>query len=303
MKKEKQNMEDWKKDIDWKLFELLEGELSAEEEAQLLAEIESDEELQAEWEGMQRAVAPTPQMSFPNKSALLRKERKIIPLWSFLSATPVRVAAAATIILFIAYPIWKFSTPQQGTGSLVDAIETPVTDEVMPQNDQNDASLVADTEVQNTTDQVEETIVPQESAPIINQTPNYNYPSDQIQVVSDDVTEDPEMITNDEELMDLRVAPISAPVRFASSQSRSEAPMRLYKTESRQLDRRAERAMYDQYDDYNGIRPMIDKGLYALGTPFRNTVVKVNRTDYEKSTLIMAYVGQRYQAMAMLELK
>lgn len=303
MKKEKKNMEDWKKDIDWKLFELLEGELSAEEEAQLLAEIESNKELQEEWEGMQRAVAPVPQMSFPNKSALLKKERKIIPLWSFLSAAPFKVAAAAIIVLFIAYPIWKFGTPQQGTGSLVDAVEEPVTNDVLPESFENRPSLVNDENIENTSDNEAESIFTTETAPTINQSPENNNPQDLIQVATEDVTKERELMRNDEESLDLRVSPIDAPVRFASAHSRSEAPMRLYKTESRELDREAERAMYNQFDDYNGVRPMIDKGLYALSTPFRNTVVKVNRTDYEKPTLIMAYVGQRYQAMAMLELK
>lgn len=303
MKKEKQNMEDWKKDIDWKLFELLEGELSAEEEAQLLAEIESDKELQEEWEGMQRAVAPVPQMSFPNKSALLKKERKIIPLWSFLSAAPVKVAAAAIIILFIAYPIWKFNTPQQGTGSLVDAVEAPVTNDIIPESSPEEGSLVSDEDLEQVTEKEAKSLFANDTAPRINQTPVNNQPQDQIRVVSEDVSAEREQMRNDKESVDLRVSPIDAPVRFASVQSRSEAPMRLYQTESRELDRKAERAMYDQYDDYNGVRPMIDKGLYALGAPFRNTVVKVNRTDYEKPTLIMAYVGQRYQAMVMLELK
>lgn len=302
MKEEKSKMEDWKQDIDWKLFELMEGELSAEDEAQLLKQIESDDELRESWEKMQLAVAPVPGMTFPDKSKLRKKEHRIVPILSFMTATPMKVAAAVIIVLLASYPVWKFTSPDQGTGSIIDAVDT-TTPSARSEHLAEKTIRTPESGFEVEDQVASEGMLPKEQNPPINNNIHEFSLQQPVHVAADQVDREEQPNTAELPNADLRVSPISAPVHFVSSNHAGEAPKRLYRTDSRDLDLKAERAMFNQYDDYNGIRPMIDKSLYALGTPFRNTVIKVDRSQTERPTLIMAYVGQRYQAMAMLELK
>jgi len=299
MKQEGGNMHEQNDDMDWKLFQLLEGDLSSEEASNLLDQIESDDQLKEDWEAMQNTTLSAPQMQFPDKSRLLRKEKKIIPLFPFLSSGPAKVAAAVGIALLVAYPIWKWGIPSKATGSLVNALPT---DQQQTTNPNQQEGLLADPQEFEKSQDLE--------SPLVEENRDNSVLIDLVEATH---AKDPEQVAMGEESISVPQYKTDFPIElkvhnpsiiFGQKQSKpSDLPAALAVQQERKLDLESEMELLVQNDEYQGLRPMIDKGLYALGAPFRNTVITLDKKEDQKPTLIMAYVGQKYQAMAMLELK
>ena len=85
------------KDMDWELFELLEGELTAEQEAELLSKIEGQSDLDSEWAFMQMTQLETPEVTYKHKDKLIKKDTTLL---TFTAIQWKRAVALAAISLW-----------------------------------------------------------------------------------------------------------------------------------------------------------------------------------------------------------
>lgn len=86
------------------LFDYMEGNLSAEEHAELKAIIEKDEFLKSELAAFEQTIlVPSDDVEYPYKDALLKQDKKtrIIPLYTYIS---VGVAAAIVLLAIVFMP-------------------------------------------------------------------------------------------------------------------------------------------------------------------------------------------------------
>ncbi|MCB9262786.1 MAG: hypothetical protein H6607_10465 [Flavobacteriales bacterium] len=109
------------KNIEWKLFELLENELSEAEELEILSAIEADEELACMWQDMQATKLTPPNIVYNNKESLLKRETKLIAFAGF----GWMKYAAAVVIMVLSYPLWKSYISDKETSSALLNSETP----------------------------------------------------------------------------------------------------------------------------------------------------------------------------------
>lgn len=100
--------------LDWELFNLLEGNLSAEEEAQLMAQIEADTATSEYWEGLQKTILPNEPIVYKNKSSLYKKEVAPTILLNWWQK-PIGIAASIAIILMLAIPVYHFAVKTDPT--------------------------------------------------------------------------------------------------------------------------------------------------------------------------------------------
>lgn len=116
-------------EMDWKLFLLLEGELDASEQAEVLKKIDEDPKWSKAWKLMQLSVLPAEKeiaLSETEKKSLRKTNGRVLPI--SLNASWFSYAAAASVIL-LAFWFWQKPKhepiPNQKNPGLTETITTP----------------------------------------------------------------------------------------------------------------------------------------------------------------------------------
>jgi hypothetical protein len=109
------------------MFDLLEGNLSEQEELQLMNQIEANEFFFHEWNLFKSTILkPDHTIVFAKKELLYKEEKKILPMRLFY-----RVAVAAVVILAIGFGLYEFSEREKLAADL-EPINKETTDQNIP---------------------------------------------------------------------------------------------------------------------------------------------------------------------------
>jgi hypothetical protein len=272
---------------DWELFELLEGNLTAQEEEAILARIEEDSHLADEWALLQSTVLETPKMIFPNKSSL-KKEAGVVVVPFFVKHKTLLFSIAASLVLLLAaYPIFNLLDSNSSTtvaSALIDAdqensepIDSETSDLHINEPLNTPAEVIADA--------VAEPIPAKNNIKIksAKRAVGIEHPSNNAYVSS---FPDLDLTSRDIQFSMINdFQKVTLPYAYAAQMDPS-----LFRT--------------IEEDNYKGIRHAFNAGLYALTDPFRNTKISYGRTMIDnKPSLQVAYNGKNRQALAMLQLK
>ncbi len=294
--------------MEWKLFELLEGNLSVREETALMAQIEADHELKEEWELMKATIVPKPALVFSSKDKLKKPGKKIIPLWTFMNQEVVKYAAAIIGFALIAYPIWKFADPQNSTDSLVNTFQESIsepknispntlnTDEVQEHHQQKELETARISESHKEGSKV-----------IVN--PHKEVIPDVLFIVEKERIKIRKSQRHQDTVLDSNASLEDLQIILASAHPNSnvsfpESSEEINKVIPVNAGISYPVETYVAQNDYRGIRNSLNTALFAMGAPVRNTKVRFKRAGKENKPVIqIAYLGENYQAMAMLELK
>ncbi|MCO4819581.1 MAG: hypothetical protein KC517_08150 [Bacteroidetes bacterium] len=264
------------KDMDWELFEMLEGDLSPEEESELLKMIEDDADLAADWDFMRMTQLDAPEVVYQGKDKLIKTDTTLIAF----SAVQWRRAAAIAALLALCYPTWQLFMPKTDA---VEGLAGSATELVLPNTDN--------------------TINSQETKPTVEvavqEVPNHP-PSD--------VKEPRKSL---ELPVPMNEKMITTP--DVANQLVSVEPLMQkngLNTESKPLESlHKANVMYnmemlipqDEPASYNGVRSTINAGLSLVTAPFRNAKIKVQPAD--KQSIQIIYSSEQYNATAMVSLK
>jgi len=307
-----ENAEDFDS-MEWKLFELLEGNLNEVDKAQLLKEIANNPVLQQEWDLMQATVVAKPNLVFPGKDKLFRPEKKVIPLWSLSSQPVLRYAAILIGFALIAYPIYKWSTPSNSVDSLVNTVEESLLDSPSiewKESPKNELMPSTDVIVSGELEERVEEVLANAKTDKSDFSSEKNRPIER--VAQNFIEEDEAHNIKEVVVIEDLAKPKYRVESIASIESLSSNFSQLYEriateysvdvVEARPINQPQE--MDYKESDYKGIRNTFNNTLYAMGAPLRNTKVMFKRTPEDnKPAIQIAYLGDKYQAMAMLELK
>ena len=262
------------KDMDWELFELLEGELTGEQEAELLSKIEGQSDLESEWAFMQMTQLETPEVTYKHKDKLLKKDTTLL---TFTAIQWKRVVAIAAMLM-LCYPIWNYLIKTQDSGEGIvgsaseiipkNEVEATITPESLPVEVKKETVAV----VKQNSAPVKKTNQPKPTKVIDQTNPDLKTP---FEVVSINSTGTHVSIANN--IVDVQ-QPRKAMVRYNMDKD-------LPRNESR----------------YKGVRSTVNTGLALLATPFRESKIQVQPTD--KKTIQIVYSSMQYNATAMVSLK
>ncbi|MBO6517196.1 MAG: hypothetical protein JJ975_11660 [Bacteroidia bacterium] len=286
-----------REDMDWRLFEMLENELSEAEEAELLAELESNGALEDDWKLLQQTKLVAPEVTYQNKKSLLKKETKLI---AFAGFSWMKYAAAA-VVLVASYPLWKdviMSDDVNHIGSMAEEVM-----EVEPH--------------QSESEQIPEMVVPVEEEVAIT---DENHTSDATEIV-----QEPRKVSDKNNELPLpapyveeHIAEESQPKRYAQEALASVDAQGIHgiavPTSSLPTLEYGAMNCADLYktahieeetlvNKYKGIRPAVNGGLAWLSSPFRNSKLKIKPVDDTRGALKIEFTSKQYYATAMLSLK
>ena len=263
--------------MDWELFEMLEGDLSPEEESELLEKINEDADLAADWDFMQMTQLDAPDVVYQGKDKLIKKDTTLIAF----SAMQWRRTAAIAAILALCYPAWQLFMPKTDT---VEGLAGSANELVLPTEDESDVNV-------NKSESVPEIQVAVQEAP--NQSTN--------------------QVKASQKSVELPVKEEKTTIPNVAEQLVSIEPMRQQidlnpETKAVASLHRAN-VMYnmdmlipqDEAPSYNGIRSTINSGLSLVAAPFRNAKIKVQPAD--KQSIQIIYSSEQYNATAMVSLK
>lgn len=278
--KERENM-------DWKLFELMENDLSPEEEVEILKAIEEDNALENDWELLQHTRLVAPEVAYSNKESLRKKETKLI---AFTGLSWMKYAAGIALVIG-SYPLWKAFLPSddaEGLGSsMVKSVEkeTPV-EEVQP--------IELEVEVKS-----EEQLAEEAPAP----TPNTDYNYVATPTIADEMDDTTIQVSNEPEYTSpvIDIANVEPVADYDLREDVESTP----KLTPGEMDYASLYKASEETEKlgYNGVRPAINQSLAWLASPFRNSKVKIKPVEDKKGTLQIEFNTKQYSAVAMLSLK
>ena len=272
------------KNMDWKMFELLENDLSAEEAEQLLAEIELDSDLEAEWSLLQQTKLESEPIVYSYKKRLKKKETTLLA-FSFNSWQKVASIAA---VLALSFPLWKGvllreDLGQQIPGAII-GLEHSDNQEVGPNVDISVPELVVAPETKESESNVTNTAH-------VAQVPNQEKQVKQVLKIEEEI---PTKV-NDTEI----VVPEMEVINYYKSLAMDEnfVHPKLAKKVAQSL------IVSDDIEKkkFQGIRPTINIGLALLTAPFNNSKIKIGPLKDRK--LEIQYRSDQYLATAMVSLK
>ena len=265
------------KDMDWELFEMLEGDLSPEEESELLEKIEGDAGLSADWDFMQMTQLDAPEVVYTGKSKLIKKDTALITF----TAVQWRRTAAIAAMLALCYPAWQLFMPKTDSvdglaGSATELVEPKATEsEVVTPSVENEAveSLVAD-------DNVAPKPIKSRKNPIQKMAP----------IVKD------EMVIPEVKEQLVSLDPANSPIDIKTASTTLEPLPKANVMYNMQM-----LIPREETPTYKGIRHTVNAGLALAAAPFKNTKIKVQPADNQSIQII--YSSQQYNATAMVSLK
>lgn len=267
------------KDIDWELFEMLEGELSPEQEAALLDKINNDTNVSSDWDFMQMTELDAPEVIYPGKQNLIKKDTTLIAF----SAVQWRRVIGIAAVLALCYPLWQL---------------------LMPKTENIDGLAGSATEIVNRSSEVESPVIINNLVPTIDDTDAIEHTP--VRQIKHKAIAQHTIKTIDPEVKE-SLPEQSSPALVRIKPSHAFVSLTQYKNDPEPLPKAT--AQYnmaallpaDKGMTYNGIRPALNSGLAALTSPFRNAKIKVQPTD--KNTLQIIYSSLQYNATAMVSLK
>lgn len=116
--------------MDWKLFEMAEGNLTEAEAIELMNAIDNDQGLAEEFEVMKLSGLVPETIVYPHKDKLMMKETPVIMLnwwWQYRN-----LAASIVAILLLALPLYIFlqqgAQPELSSGAMVESVTAPSAD-------------------------------------------------------------------------------------------------------------------------------------------------------------------------------
>ena len=250
------------KDIDWELFELLEGDLTPEQEAKIVNAIDENPALESDWEFMQMTQLETPDVTYTHKSKLLKKDTTLIAFSAVQWKRVVGVAAA----LVLCYPIWNY------------LIKTTDTTEGM---------VGAASEVIQP-----ETTVPEATAAVIEEpTSTEDQTSNVAQTIEKPNITIPEEIPNQE--TNQTNPELNTPIELVSATpTQSNVTISTTITELQALSqvnvgyKMADLIPKDEAK-YKGIRATVNTSLALLATPFMDAKIKVQPADNKTMQMLL----------------
>ncbi len=281
-----------REDIDWRLFELFENDLSEAEEAKILAEIENNDALEEDWKLLQQTKLVAPEISYANKKTLLKKDTRVL---AFTNLTWLKYAAAV-IIVVAAYPIWKGYFAKEDINHIATS-----------------AGEVIENIDPKATEGIEEStpIVIEESVPVRTQ--------EIVRITEQDVRKEKRSIHKIIPLDTSNALPLNQPqlgIRPTEVLVSVGAKERYtIKSESNVLPnlniRSVDYASLYQLEDeqkplvkkYKGIRPAVNGGLAWLSSPFKNSKIKIKPVKDKRGALRIVFTSKQYYATAMVSLK
>jgi hypothetical protein len=266
------------KDMDWELFEMLEGELTPEQEQDLLNKMKSDSSLTTDWEFMQMTQLDAPDVQYQGKSKLLKKDTTLIV---FSTLQWKRIAGIAAL-LALSFPIWNYFKPQTDSvnelaGSASELIKQPEIKTTAPAV--VDIEAKEDVPVQSTVSSVPKSTI-RSIQPV--QTISKPTPS-----LADKITR--------EALVDISPKNSNWNIETQTSEFVAVPKAKMQYNMASLIPRE------EPNKAYKGIRPSINAGLSLLVSPFRESKIKVKPTD--KKTIQIVYSSSQYNASAMVSLK
>jgi hypothetical protein len=265
-----------RKDMDWELFELLEGELSAKEESEILDIISSDDQISSEWDFMQMTQLSTPDISYSRKQQLVKKDTGLVAFSSFQWRRVISVAA----VLALCFPLWKLilkstDSAENMIGSANEIITPKSSNEIDSRPNLGDHPLTASASLEGPTQSKTERI-PYQMRPKI----------------------EPTKPTDDERKAEL-VSILPARI-ITDIQAQNEALPNLPKARVR-YNMASLLPLDEDRKSFKGIRPTFDAGLAKISSPFRDSRLRLQPS--EKNTITILYSSNQYHASAMVSLK
>lgn len=279
-------------DIDWKLFELLENDLSPEEEAEILAKIEAEDGLADEWNLVQQTRLVPPDVTYKGKKGLLKKETVFL---EFANLSWLKYAAVIAIVA-ISYPLWK-SYIQDNASEMAGAVKSI-------ENGEDDNSEVAEigsgeVSTDKPTNETKEVTTPKTVA----RSNGYSAPGTEPGGSPNDKKE---QVNDDENRDEYQWTPLvlqpKGYAQLVNESTRYSAGSVLNTTAYEIND-----LMYDGHDDYGsgyamGLRPIIDGSISWMLSPFQNSKLRIHRVQ-DNRMLEIEYKSIQYHAVAMVNLK
>lgn len=262
-------------DIAYNMFELLEGDLSPEQEAALMDVIKDDEGLKTDWEFMQMTQLEAPNVTYKHKKKLLKKDTTLIAF----SAVQWRRVASIAAIFAVCIPIWNYLfTNPKGVEEMAGSAT-----ELIPAESSENEDITRPSEV----------VVDATEIPSVNQTKDVEkVPTTPSRVVVHQPLnqEDP---MYDTELVSVTPV-IEMPAIGASFPALSKLPKAKHRYNMARMipadDRR-----------YKGIRSTVNASLALLAVPFKESKIQIKPAD--SKTIQIVYSSEQYNASAMVSLK
>ena len=294
-------------DREWLLFDLLEGNLSEEDEAATLEAVEADDELFALWEAMQQTVLTPEPIVFTRKSELMKDEAAPIIIMAWWQK-PMRVAAAIAAFAILSFGAYQYLTSydQSTIPGVYSSLEEVTHPETFPQQD----------------------VIPQDETTTLPESPNgaetpENEPAPVKQFAHQQTSQpgrhliDPqagsqeEPATADPNLM-MEVPVIAAQtlplllglkmrtdgVEFGEGITPEAVPYEPIRSSGEVHHLKLKPAT-----QYHGVRNSLNQGLAALIEPIKNTHIKVRRMqDHKDPGFRIEVMTDQYYAVAMVHL-
>jgi hypothetical protein len=286
-----------REDMEWKLFELLEGELSVSEEAEILAQMEEDESLEEEWALLQSTRLTAPEVSYTNKKSLLKKETTV------LAFTGMKWLKYAAILAVVAgtYPLWKtaiFSDDVEGlVGSASEIVEP---NHVAKTIEPEPTADIPQEEIQSS--EVAESITPQRVD--VEPVREYSAPQNNPDPLS---RHSHTGLVKTLQPLGYVIVPAKSEVNNLTVQREYAAqdfvPVQFSPEWFAQMDVGDVTAEEENNTlKYRGIRPALNSGLAWIASPFRNSKVSVKPVPGNFKALQFTYSNSQYEATAMVSL-
>lgn len=102
-------------ELDHLMVSAIEGVANAQERGKLNELISEEEGLKKEYQLFEKTILPKERLVFPDKEELLKKERKVLPLWTYVSS----IAAAILAIVLFNLPADQSYSPRSSEFSVL----------------------------------------------------------------------------------------------------------------------------------------------------------------------------------------
>jgi len=296
-----------REDMEWKLFELLEDELSASEEADILAQMENDEALEEEWSLLQSTKLTAPEVTYANKKSLLKKETTVL---AFAGVKWLRYAAILAVVAG-SYPLWKtviFSNDVDGLVGTASEIVDP---------NHTTKTIEPGETVEMPADELQTPGAIETVASASDKTPlKTNASKQEVAEAGQSSGSNPSKLDKHKKpelIMYVRRAPeyvfvsprtdVNGLVEASERKPQLSVPVHFSPEWFAQMD--VVDDMYEQENnasDYRGIRPALNSGLAWIISPFKNSKVSVKPVPGNFKALQFTYSNSQYEATAMVSL-
>lgn len=276
------------KNMDWRMFELLENDLSAEEAEQLLSEIELDSDLEAEWSLMQQTKLEAEPVVFQNKRSLKKKETTLLA-FSFTSWQKVASIAA---VLALSFPLWKGILLNEDVShqipGAISAIEHKDNKLEKAQPEVLQPEVTPEVAEQPATQEV----LPETPSYVKVNTPVVENPGSNKQVQQDEV------IPPNTQPIEVEIPEINPKNNYVVLASADDIAM---PEKAKNVAQSMVVPGEEEKKGFQGIRPTINIGLALLSAPFNNSKIKIGPLKDRK--IEIEYSSDQYFATAMVSLR